>query len=61
VPITAQCPKCQGVLHVQVGRKSTCRQTRCGGCGARYDYSAWLIKKTSDKTFHQVDLFEVTR
>lgn len=61
--LVAECPKCKTkTLDVQVGKKSTCRQTHCRLCDTTFDYSAWLLRKTADgSTFHQIDLFERTR
>lgn len=52
----AQCPACKAPLTVMVGRKSTARVVICA-CGAEFDYSCWVVKKTADRTFTQVEFF----
>lgn len=40
-----------------VGRKETARSTRCLRCGAPWDYSAWVIKKTDTRTYTKIEMF----
>lgn len=54
--VNAQCPACKEPMEVIVGRKSTARQVTCS-CGAKYDYSCWVIRKTDDRTFTKIELF----
>ena len=53
--LTAKCPACEGPLEVVVGRKFTSRLKACG-CGARWDYSCWLVSDRNGCAVHQVDL-----
>ena len=55
--LAGECPNCKAPLAVVVGRKSTCRSVACP-CGATYDYSCWVTKKTPDRTFHQLVLIQ---
>lgn len=53
--VTANCPGCKAAITVTVGRKSTARTGRCSLCRTVYSYSAWVIKRTEDRTFTQVE------
>lgn len=59
--IFVNCPTCkaENAITVRVGTKATCRQTGCISCHARFDYSAWVIKRSESMVFHQVDLIPV--
>jgi hypothetical protein len=56
--VNASCPTCKALLEVTVGRKSTARVVTCA-CGARYDYSCWVVKRSADATFTKVELFPI--
>lgn len=58
--LTTDCPTCKGrSLDVQIGRKTSTKEARCGLCRAAFTYSAWVISKTPERTVHQIDLFPV--
>jgi hypothetical protein len=52
----AQCPACKAALPILIGRKETSRTATCT-CGKKWDYSAWVIKRTENKTFSKIEMF----
>lgn len=59
--IFANCPACkqENALTVRVGKKSDCRQATCPACHARFDYSAWILKRSEGVVIHQVELVPI--
>ena len=53
--VLANCPGCKAPVSATVGLKSTAHTGRCSRCRTTYTYSAWVIKRTDDKTFTQVE------
>ena len=44
------------VVPASVTFKSTARTVACD-CGAKFDYSCWVIKQTEDKIFTKIELY----